>query len=261
MATPTVAALGYHDVADDRTTSGFQRAGAWPYKLTRRAFDDHLWAIASVTCLPSLVHDVVWDAPSKHVMLTFDDGGASAPYIGETLLRHGWRAHFFIVTGLLNTPGFVDVAGVRALQQQGHVVGSHSHSHPDIFRDLSPDRMAAEWRDSRKRLSDLLGEPCTTASVPGGDVSSAVLRAAAGAGYAYVFTSDPDPRPVLHGHCRVLGRFVVKSGHTADQVSRLARGEGWQQALLLRRLRVAATWALPGLYRQYVAFRTHNHES
>jgi hypothetical protein len=121
--------------------------------------------------------------------------------------------------------------------------------------------MDEEWRSSRNRLSDLLGEPCVAASVPGGDVSSAVIRSAAGAGYAYVFTSEPDPRPALQGPCRVLGRFVVKASHTAEQVGHLARGEGWQQALFMRRLRVAATWALPGLYRQYVAFRTHPHES
>jgi peptidoglycan/xylan/chitin deacetylase (PgdA/CDA1 family) len=257
----SIAALGYHDVADERTTSGFQRPGAWPYKLTRHAFDEHLWAIASVTILPTLVHHVVWDAPGKQVMLTFDDGGASAPYIGETLVRHGWRAHFFITTSLIGTPGFIDAAGIRALQAQGHVVGSHSHTHPDIFRDLSPARMKEEWTESRNRLSDLLGEPCDTASVPGGDVSSAVLRSAAEAGYAYVFTSEPDPRPAVEGLCRVLGRFVVKASHTADQVARLARGEGWQQALFLRRLRVSLTRALPGLYRQYVAFRTHAHES
>jgi peptidoglycan/xylan/chitin deacetylase (PgdA/CDA1 family) len=256
-----IASLGYHDVADDRTASGFQRPGAWPYKLSRRAFDDHLWAIASVTILPTLAHHVVWEAPSKHVMLTFDDGGASAPYIGETLVRHGWRAHFFVVTSLVGTSGFADAAGLRALRDQGHVVGSHSHSHPDIFRDLSASRMAAEWRESRDRLGDILGEPCTAASVPGGDVSTAVLRSAADAGYSYVFTSEPDPRPVLQGTCRVLGRFVVKATHTAEQVGRLARGEGWQQALFLRRLRVAATRALPGLYRQYVALRTHPHES
>ena len=259
--TPTIAALGYHDVADERGASGFRRPGAWPYKLTRRAFDDHLWSIASVTVLPTLVHEVGWETPSKHVMLTFDDGGASAPYVGETLARHGWRGHFFIVTSLIGTSGFADAAGIRALREQGHIVGSHSHSHPDIFRDLAPARMAEEWRSSRNRLSDLLGEPCVAASVPGGDVSSAVLRSAADAGYSYVFTSEPDPRPVMQGHARVLGRFVVRASHTAEQVGRLARGEGWQQALFMRRLRVAATWALPGLYRQYVAFRTHPHES
>ena len=252
----SIAALGYHDVTDDRTTSGFQRPGAWPYKLTRHAFDEHLWAIASVTSHPTLVEHVVWDAPGKQVMLTFDDGGASSPYIGETLVRHGWRAHFFITTGLIGTPGFVDAAGIRALRQQGHIIGSHSHSHPDIFRDLTPRRMREEWVQSRDRLSDVLGEPCITASIPGGDISSAVLSSAAEAGYSFVFTSEPDLRPFAQGTCRVLGRVVVKASHTADQVARLARGEGWEQALFLRRLRTSLTRALPGLYRQYVAFRT-----
>jgi hypothetical protein len=117
----SIAALGYHDVTDDRTTSGFQRPGAWPYKLTRHAFDQHLWAIASVTSQPILVEHVVWDAPGKQVMLTFDDGGASSPYIGEALMRHGWRAHFFVTTGLIGTPGFVDAAGIRGHRQRALV--------------------------------------------------------------------------------------------------------------------------------------------
>jgi len=262
MTRVRVAALGYHDVTDDRHSSGFQRPAAWAYKLTRREFDDHLWAISSAP-RPTLAYQVDWNCPPSgdKLMITFDDGGASSLYIGETLLRHGWRGHFFIVTGMLGSRTFLDAAGVRELRAQGHLVGSHSHTHPDIFRDLSPVRMAEEWTESRNRLSDLLGEPCVAASVPGGDVSSLVLRTAAEAGYSYLFTSDPDPRPRLVKGCRILGRFVVKTGYNRERVAGMARLEGWRGALAMRRLRVAASRALPSLYRRYVAARTHADES
>ena len=262
MTALRIAALGYHDVTDDRTSSGFQRAAAWAYKLGCRDFDDHLWALSSAP-RPTLAYQVDWNGPPRgdHLMLTFDDGGASAPYIGETLLRHGWRGHFFIVTGMMGGRTFLDAAGVRELRAQGHLVGSHSHTHPDIFRDLSPARMAEEWTESRARLSDLLGEPCVAASVPGGDINALVLRTAAEAGYAYLFTSDPDPRPRMVQGCRILGRFVVKAGHSRERVSAMARLEGWRGALAMRRLRVAASRALPSLYRRYVAARTHADES
>ena len=41
-AWPQIAAFTYHEVTDDPSSSGFQRLGAVPYKLTPRAFAEHL---------------------------------------------------------------------------------------------------------------------------------------------------------------------------------------------------------------------------
>jgi hypothetical protein len=41
-AHPTIAGFGYHEITDEPSASGFQRPGARPYTLTRRAFADHL---------------------------------------------------------------------------------------------------------------------------------------------------------------------------------------------------------------------------
>jgi peptidoglycan/xylan/chitin deacetylase (PgdA/CDA1 family) len=261
MRAARVAAFAYHDVTDDRSTSGFQRATAWAYKVPRRDFDLHLDAFAAVVPHPCVVHDVDWGEAEPRVMLTFDDGGASALYAGEALRRHDWRGHFFIVTSLIGRRTFLDAAGVRTLRAQGHVVGSHSHTHPDIFRDLSPRAMAEEWRASRDRLADLLGEPCVTASVPGGDVSPAVFQSAAEAGFLYLFTSEPDPRPTVMAGCRILGRVVVKARTSPHRIERLVRLKGWRHAWVARRLREAAATTLPTLYRYYVAVRTGSHES
>ena len=103
------------------------------------------------------------------------------------------------------------------------MVGSHSDTHPDIFREQPFERMVYEWRVSRDRLAQLLGEPCTTASVPGGDISLEVLRSADAAGLSYLFTSEPVLRPTRVGACWVLGRFMPKAWTPAGRIGELAR--------------------------------------
>src|SRR5207249_2262720 len=82
-------------------------------------------------------------------------------------------------------------------------------THPHIFREQTLDQMVGEWRTSCDRLADLLGEPCTVASVPGGDISPVVLQSAAVAGLHYLFTSEPTPVPERVGGCWVLGRYCL----------------------------------------------------
>ncbi len=257
MTSPArVAAFGYHEVTDTPDATGFQRPGAVPYKLSCDLFARHLAAFAAGPRAPALITDVNLEQPGRHVLLTFDDGGASALYAGERLAARGWRGHFFIVTSLLGTRTFLDGAGVRELRAQGHVVGSHSHTHPGIFRELPHERMLEEWRVSGDGLAQLLGEPCLTGSVPGGDISPTVLRSAAEAGLRFLFTSEPWTAPRRVAECWVLGRFVPKVGTSAAQVGALAGFRGWGRALLVRRLKNAARAVAPPLYRLLVRRRT-----
>ena len=98
-------------------------------------------------------------AGAPPVFLTFDDGGVSchAP-IGGMLEQFGWRGHFFITTSRIGTPGFLSEAQVRDLHRRGHVIGSHSHTHPTRMAALAPDRMESEWRQSLAHLAEILGE-------------------------------------------------------------------------------------------------------
>ena len=248
-----IASLAYHDVTDDPSTSGLQRPGALPYKLGWRAFRAHLDALGAGPCTPTLVCDVPWTRAGRHLLLTFDDGGKSALSTGEELCRRGWRGHFFIVTSRIGTRTFLDASEIRHLRSCGHVVGSHSHTHPDIFRAQTPHRMAEEWRVSCAILGTLLGEQCVTASVPGGDISAAVLRSGANAGLRYLFTSEPRLGPGQADECWVLGRFTPKVGSSPHQVARLARFRGWTRARAVREIKVFARVALAPLYRWHVA--------
>jgi peptidoglycan/xylan/chitin deacetylase (PgdA/CDA1 family) len=253
---PLVASLMYHEVTDDPTASGFQRPGAIAYKHSTAVFAEHLTRIAGAPSAPGLVVDVDFDRPSHSLLLTFDDGGRSALTAAELLARYGWRGHFFIVTSLTGSRPFLDAAGIRMLHSAGHLIGSHSHTHPNIFRAQSPARMVEEWRISCDTIAQILGEPCVAASVPGGDISRRVLESASTAGLRYLFTSEPWLVPRRVGDCWILGRYSVKASTAAARVAELARFQGWTRALVRRRLKVLATSALPPLYRLYIRLRT-----
>lgn len=260
---PEVAGFMYHEVSDDPTTSGFQRPGALPYTFSRRQFARHLDAIAAGPLKPELITDVdiARDGRGRHLVLTFDDGGASALYAGEQLARRGWRGHFFIVTARIGERTFLTPADIRTLRSAGHAIGTHSHTHPDIFCNLTPALMASEWGVSRAILEALLGEPCVLASVPGGDISRAVLESAGEAGLRYLFTSEPLLVPERVGDTWILGRVSLKATVPAETVAELVAFRGWQRAKLLRRLGVMARTLSPTLYAQYVRLRTREGSS
>jgi len=257
MAVDTqVASLAFHEVTDDQRSTGFQRRGARPYTCTPARFSEHLDAIARGPLVPALAPALDTAPTRRALLLTFDDGGRSALYAADQLERRGWLGHFFVVTARLGGRTFLEPAAVRELRRRGHVVGTHSHTHPDVFRALSPAAMDAEWRVSAGILADLLGEPCVAASVPGGDSSPAVFAAAARAGLRFLFTSEPSVVPRAVGGCRVLGRFAVRAGTSPARIAALTRFRGWRRAVLARGLKLAARGAAPPLYQWYVALTT-----
>ena len=129
------------------------------------------------------------------VALTFDDGGASATEIALGLERHGWRGHFFATTSRIGSPGFLEKEELVELARRGHVIGSHSHTHPTYMGRLDQRSIDREWTASRALLAEILGEAPEIASVPGGFVTPVVIDSAYRAGYRILLTSEPRSRP------------------------------------------------------------------
>jgi peptidoglycan/xylan/chitin deacetylase (PgdA/CDA1 family) len=220
-------ALMYHDVVapGQADASGFPGGAAARYKLDSAAFDAHLASLSAsdLHCVP--VTGVVAGAP-RDCLLTFDDGGRSAVAIAEALTRRGMIGHFLITTARIGQPGFVSAPDVRALHAGGHIVGSHSHTHPTEISLLEDAVLSAEWSQSVDLLSKLLGKPVTVASVPGGFYSPRVAQAAAAAGIRYLFTSEPTVHTHRVGNCVVLGRYTLWRGMPPQQAVALASGAG-----------------------------------
>lgn len=226
-----VIALEYHDVvpAGDFSSSGFSGPGADSYKLTTANFDAHLTAVAGTGSSAELPAAQVaariagnGGEPGTRVLITFDDGGRSAlTEIAPRLEALGWCGHFFMTTGQIGAPGFLTASDLRELHARGHVVGSHSHSHPVRMSACTLDALRHEWTESVRLLSDILGVPVRTASVPGGYFSRVVAQTAADAGLQVLFTSEPTSRPMRVGACTVLGRYTLRRDDPGSRAAAL----------------------------------------
>jgi len=239
-------AIMYHDVVENAgfESSGFPGEGANLYKLRREDFARHLDAIhAAVPAGTIATISPAQHAVTPEVFLTFDDGGVSAVSpIADLLESRGWRGHFFIITSRIGQPGFLDGGQVRELRQRGHLIGSHSHTHPTRMAALSRAGMDSEWRQSMAILADILGAGVKLASVPGGYYSPRVADSAAAAGIEALFTSEPTTRVVIRSHCLVVGRYVIQRGMGPEWSAGFAarrRRYLWRQAAWWQAKRVA----------------------
>ncbi|HVW85618.1 MAG TPA: polysaccharide deacetylase family protein [Bryobacteraceae bacterium] len=223
--------LLYHDLVEGGkyAESGFCSPDANIYKLEASLYEDHLRAIAKTFGCKATAADAAlttgWSG--RPFFLTFDDGGSSALKLTAPLLeRFGHVGHFFISTDFIGQPGFMKAPEIRELRARGHVIGSHSCSHPPRMSRCSAAEIEREWRDSVNTLADIISEPIHTASVPGGYYSHAVAAAAEKAGIAVLFNSEPTIRVRRIGNCLVTGRFSVQQGVTLDTVLAFA-GARW----------------------------------
>jgi peptidoglycan/xylan/chitin deacetylase (PgdA/CDA1 family) len=217
-------ALLFHDIYEtDPRESGFRSPAADRYKLSIDDFDAQLDGL----------HRIQKPVTRVPTVITFDDGGESYYTVAaDRLEARGWRGHCFVTTECVGQRGFLTASQIRELDARGHVIGSHSASHPARFSTLPTAEMRREWRDSRQALEDLLGHPVTTASVPGGYFSRTVANAAAESGIRTLFTSEPTSKLTTAEGCTLLGRFTIRRGHPADMARRfaaspLARGGAW----------------------------------
>ena len=247
-----VPVLMYHDVVgtggDD--DSGFPGPSAASYKLHWPEYEAQLAGLAASGLRFPRVDAAGAFGPGS-CLLTFDDGGASSLAAARVLDAHGMAGHFLVTTARIGTPGFATEAHLRALAAAGHVVGSHSHTHPADISRLSPDAVAAEWRDSVARLADVLGQRVDVASIPGGFLSRQVAAAAFASGIRYLFTSEPTTAPLRRGSGVLIGRYALQRGMGADAALAFATGTGTarQRQWLLWNMKKAAKRGAGPAYR------------
>ena len=150
---PRAVVLGYHDIISEvAPLSGFRNPEAGRYKTSETDFRRHIARLAGTpTVAPSAVscaREIL--AGGTFHGLTFDDGGANAVLIADILEERGWRGHFFVVTAQIGCDGFLTARSITELAARGHVVGSHSHSHPAMLARMEPSAVREEWTRSRR---------------------------------------------------------------------------------------------------------------
>jgi peptidoglycan/xylan/chitin deacetylase (PgdA/CDA1 family) len=153
------------------------------------------------------------EAPRKPVAVTFDDGCRSVlENAFPVLLELGLPGTIFVPTDHVGSPEPMSWEGIerwahtphedelmcldwdelRALNEAGWEIGSHTRSHPHLPR-LDDEALADELAVSREIISDELGAPCTSLAYPYGDNNERVCAAAETAGYLGAATMRPGP--------------------------------------------------------------------
>lgn len=241
-----IVSLLFHDVyRRSAGESGFCSPGADRYKLSLAQLSSQLDGVAVARRdRPILATDLGTATPTEGFafLITVDDGGVSYHRVmADHLEERGWRGHAFVSTDYIGQPGFLTAGEIRELDARGHVIGSHSASHPSRFSACRRQQMLDEWTTSRKALEDVLGHDVAIASLPGGYFSSAVAESAADAGLRVLFTSEPVTRTFVVGACTIVGRFAIRAGADAALSRKLVEPAHWTRS------EEWASWQMKGL--------------
>jgi peptidoglycan/xylan/chitin deacetylase (PgdA/CDA1 family) len=120
--------------------------------------------------------------PAKPVLLTFDDGSAGQFTDALPILRrHRFVATFFVMTVVLDKPGWLTRDQVRALDRAGMTIGAHTWDHSAV-----PNYASSDWRtqidEPTRELSELVGHPIRLFAYPFGLWDPAAIPHLWGAG-------------------------------------------------------------------------------
>lgn len=139
----------------------------------------------------------------RKLAVTFDDGFVSVRDLALPILeRLGMPATLFAVSDFAASGGQLRWAGIdhwgqtefagelaglswsemRALQDRGWEIGSHTATHPHLT-ELDDHRLREELIVSREAVSEAMGRPCASIAYPYGSADERVAEAARAAGY------------------------------------------------------------------------------
>lgn len=244
----------YHEVVDDISKSGFQNLGALPYKHNKSHFLSDLDIIMSNFSGTELVTNIDFNDKENNLILTFDDGGVSALLIANILKERNLIGHFFITTSMIGKDFFLNVDQIIKIRKMGHIIGSHSHSHPNIFRDISYNQKVFEWAKSKNILEEILNEEIICASIPGGDMDKDSIKAAAEAGIKYLFTSEPTFFVDRKFGVAIFGRVYPKNTTDQKKIKEWSIGKGYFKSLLVMKIKEFIRIKFRFIYKLYLKY-------
>jgi len=125
--------------------------------------------------------------PRKPVLLTFDDASAGQYTRALPLLRrHHFVATFFVMTVVLDKPGWLTSGQVRRLDRAGMTIAPHTYDHHAV-----PQYRGGDWHTQlvapARRLAKLVGHPVRLFAYPFGLWSPEAFSHLDDAGYVAAF--------------------------------------------------------------------------
>lgn len=191
-----VPVIMYHDIIEKRG-----RGSVW-FDCTAAEFETQMQTLKDRGAVP-ITLDQLYDhltkgtpVPPKAIVLTFDDNYQGYYDNAVPILRkYGYPSAMFVHTKFVG-----DKTGshpkmtydtLRELCKDAQItIGSHTVSHPDDIRILSPDLQKHELVDSKAALEKELGRKIPYLAYPDGKNDSMVQTAARDAGYTMAFSIE-----------------------------------------------------------------------
>ena len=165
---------------------------------------------------------------TRTIALTFDDGPDPVwtPRILDVLRRNHVRATFFVVgTEVVDHPELV-----RRIVADGHQIGIHTFTHPDLSR-LAPWQRSLELRETQLAVAGaagvttaLLRPPYSSENDALNDADWSVLEQAGAAGYVTVLTTQDAQDWQRPGTARIVANATPHG--TAGQILLMHDGGG-----------------------------------
>lgn len=129
-------------------------------------------------------------SPMKPIILTFDDGYENNYRIAFPLLKEiGLKATFFVITDLIEEPGYLKWEQIHDMFRQGMEIQSHTHTHLPLD-NLSSDILRNELTVSKQILESKLKSQIFVLAIPHGRRPNSLKSVAMESGYEFICTSE-----------------------------------------------------------------------
>ena len=128
------------------------------------------------------------EAGQKLIYLTFDAGyeNGNTAAILDALKKHNAPAAFFVVGNFVESEPEL----IRRMVEEGHVVGNHTNTHPDMSQISTKESFAGELTALEEKVQAVTGSPMEKYyRPPRGVYSEDNLRMASEMGYTTLFWS------------------------------------------------------------------------
>jgi peptidoglycan/xylan/chitin deacetylase (PgdA/CDA1 family) len=130
------------------------------------------------------------DHSRNAVCLTFDDGWLGNYHYGYAVLRqYGFKATFFVATGLIGTPSYMTWEHLEEMATSGMSVESHTKTHRPLGT-MKDEETLLELSESKKEIEERLGTKVRHLSLPHGSKNRLTWHVARKCGYKSICTSD-----------------------------------------------------------------------
>lgn len=214
-----VPVLCYHRIRNILPSDG---ADMKTYSVSPTAFAAQMKALHDngfQSILPDQLYNYIVHnkpLPPKPVLITFDDTREEQYRIGaETLKKYGFKGVFFIMTVSINKPGYMNKIQIKALSDDGHVIGNHTWDHHRVTK-YTPEDWNTQLLKPQTQLEKITGKPVHYFSYPFGLWNVAAVNELKKHNYKLAFQlSDRKPSPNAQFTVR---RMIVPSGWSASKM-------------------------------------------